>query len=363
MRVLLILCAFAAARAEQSPAERLIEAGHWKRARAMVEARLRETPGDALSNFLLSQIRGAFGDRSAPLALAEKAVALDGRTAKYHRQVAEVLGVTAQHAGAFQLLLLGRRFRKEIDAALSCDPQDLQALRDLMEFYLLAPGITGGDQRKAVEVAGQIARIDAVEGLLARARIAEFRKEIAAKESLLRQAAEAQPPKYKARIALARFYLKGGHANLNAAEAQAKTAMNLDSGRVEAYAVLAAIYADRAEWSDLDSTLAVALREVTDDPVPHYRAAERLLTAGRDPVRAERYLRVYLAQEPEGNQPSAAEARWKLGLALEAQGRAADALAEFRESMRLDPESKSTQELRRLRIARPAVASNSAGPI
>src|ERR1019366_2250782 len=99
MRLLLILCAVAVSRAEQSPAERLIEAGHWKQARSIVETHLREAPGDALSNFLLSQIRGAFGDRSTPLALAGKAVALDGRTAKYHRQVAELLGVAAQHAG------------------------------------------------------------------------------------------------------------------------------------------------------------------------------------------------------------------------------------------------------------------------
>jgi tetratricopeptide (TPR) repeat protein len=105
--------------------------------------------------------------------------------------------------------------------------------------------------------------------------------------------------------------------------------------------------------------LAVALREVPDDPVPHYRAAERLLAAGRDPIRAERYLRVYLAQEPEGNQPSASEARWKLGLALEAKGRAADALAEFKESVRLDPESKAAQEIKHLRVTRPAVESNS----
>src|ERR1035437_6467695 len=160
MRLLLILCAVAISRAEQSPAERLIEAGHWKRARTFVEARLREAPGDALSIFLLSQIRGAFGDRtSTPLALAEKAVALDGRTAKYHRQIAEVLGVTAQHAGTIQQLFLARRFRKEIDAALSLDPRDIQALGDLLEFYLLAPGIAGGDPRKAVEVAGRIAAI------------------------------------------------------------------------------------------------------------------------------------------------------------------------------------------------------------
>ena len=361
MRLLLILCAVAVSRAEQSPAERLIEAGHWKRARAIVEARLRNAPDDALSNFLLSQVRGAFGDRSTPLAFAEKAVVSDGRTGKYHRQVAEVLGVTAQHAGAFQQLFLARRFRKEIGAALSLDPRDLQALRDLLEFYLLAPGMIGGDPRKAMDIAIQIASIDYVEGLLARARIAEFHKQMAARESLLRQATQAQPPRYKAHIALAQFYLESVRTNLSAAEVQAKAAMTLDPGRVDAYAVLAAIYADRGEWSELDPTLAIAVREVPDDPAPHFRAAERLLAARRDPVRAERYLRVYLAQEPEGNQPSASEARCKLGLVLEAQGRVADALAEFRESVRLDPDSRAARELKRLRSPRPEVAPNSAG--
>src|SRR5260370_9108868 len=151
MRLLLIVCVVAVSWAEQSPAEKLIEAGHWKRARSAVEI-----PGDALSNFLLSQIRAAFGDRATPLSLAEKAVALDGRTAKYHRQIAEVLGVTAQHAGPIQQLFLARRFRREIDAALSLDPRELQSLRALLEFYLLAPGIASGDQHKAVEVAGRM---------------------------------------------------------------------------------------------------------------------------------------------------------------------------------------------------------------
>ena len=52
----------------------------------------------------------------------------------------------AQHSNAFQQLFLARRFRKEIDTALSLDSHDTQALRDLMEFYLLAPGLAGGDR-------------------------------------------------------------------------------------------------------------------------------------------------------------------------------------------------------------------------
>jgi hypothetical protein len=77
----------------------------------------------------MSQIRFAFGDNTAPLELAAKAVELDGNVGKYHRQLAEVTGVMAQHANLFQLLGLARRFKKEIDAAVSLDPNDIQALR------------------------------------------------------------------------------------------------------------------------------------------------------------------------------------------------------------------------------------------
>jgi hypothetical protein len=59
----------------------------------------------------------------------------------------------------------------------------------------------------------------------------------------------------------------------------------------------------------MEAILAAASRQIPDDPVPYYRAAERLLATGRDLARAESYLRRYLSQEPEGNQPTAAEAR------------------------------------------------------
>jgi hypothetical protein len=77
MRLACLFCAASACFAQQSAAEKLIEAGHWKRARAIVEPRIHEAPDDPLANFLLSQIRNAFGDRTTPLPLAEKAVALD----------------------------------------------------------------------------------------------------------------------------------------------------------------------------------------------------------------------------------------------------------------------------------------------
>jgi len=331
----------------------LIEAGHWKQARTLVEARIREAPDDPLSYCLLSQIRNAFGDRSTPLSLAEKAVSLDTRTAKYHRQVAEVLGVMAQHAGIVRQLFLARRFRKEIDTALGLDPRDVQALRDLLEFYLLAPGVVGGDAGKAAETAERIVAINRTEGFLAKARIAEFRKQTSETERLLRQAADSQPPSYRSRMALSQYYLAPEHPNLAAAEEQAREARKLDPSRIHAYMILAEAAADRAEWSGLEAILEASAKSVPDDFAPYYRAAERLLSKATDLPRAERYLRTYLSQPAEGNQPPHSEACWTLGLALEKQGRGKEAAAAWKESARLDPESPAVNELKRARKVSP----------
>ena len=293
---------------QQTAAEEWIESGHWKRARAVVQEKIHEALDDPLANFLMSQIRGAFGDRATPLALAEKAVSLDGHTAKYHRQVAEVLGVLAQHSSPLQQLLLARRFRKEIDRALALNPRDVQANRDLLEFYLLAPGIAGGSRQAAAAVADRIAGLDPAEGFLAKARITAARFDAAATGLLLRKAAAAQPSNYRAGLALAEFYLAPEHSNPEAAEAAALDLIRLDPGRSDGYAILAAIYADRASWDRLESILAESARRVPDDLVPYYRAAERLVARGTDFDRAEGYLRKYRSQEPEGNRPSLADA-------------------------------------------------------
>ena len=312
--ILGIILAFSA-NGQQTDAEKLIDAGHWKKARAIVEARLARNPNDALGNFLLSQIRNAFGDYTTPLPLAEKAVALDSHVAKYHRQMAEVLGLEAEHAGAIRLIFLARQFRSEIDTAVALDPHDIQAHRDLLEYYLVAPGIAGGDVQKALAVARKISELDAAEGLLAEARVASFRKQVNEAGKLLRQASGLQPQNYRARVALARFYVAPESFNPAMASSVAKDLLKLDSGRVEPYAILAQVYAEQGEWNVLDSVLNEAARQEPDDLAPYYRAAETLLAKRREPARAERYLRVYLEQEPEGNEPTVADARRKLAAA------------------------------------------------
>jgi predicted Zn-dependent protease len=296
----------------QTPAEDLIEAGHGKRARALVEPRLHETPNDPLAVFLMSQINFAFGHKEAPLDLAEKAVALAPGVAKFHRQLAEALGVKAQRSNLFQQAFLARRFKKEIEAALAIDPNDIQAQRDLMEYDLLAPGLVGGDRKQAEAVAERIGRMDRGQGFLAQARIAQFYHDPGRQELMLRKAVDAAPSKYKIRIALAQFYSKE-RVNWDAAAENARAAIEIDPARADGYSILAAAYASQGKWPELEATLAEADRAVPDDLTPHFRAAEASIVAGNNDTAARAELRKYLSQEPEGNEPTLTDARQKLG--------------------------------------------------
>ena len=320
--------------------------GHWKRAGCQ-QSCLSEAPDDPNATFLAR--RSLRVRRSPPRRrLAEKAVLLDGSVARYHRQLAEVQGLLAQHANVFQQVMLARRFRKEIGAALERDPRDTQALRDLLEFYLLAPGVVGGDVKKADAMAQQISAISGVEGFLAKARVAEFRKDRWQAEALLRRVAEIRPASYKTQVALGSF-LVSGHRDDSGAEAIARDAIALETGRVAAYCILAEVYAARGDWDALEVALSSAAKAVPDDAAPYYRAAVQLLAQHRESVRAERYLRLYLAQEPEGNQPTDADAHWKLGLALQSQGLAGNALREWKAAIQLDGESPAIHEIRKAR--------------
>lgn len=116
---------------------------------------------------------------------------------------------------------------------------------------------------------------------------------------------------------------------------------------MDGYSVMAEAAAMRRDSTAVDAVLARATENVPGDLAPYYRAAVRLLAAGGDLARARNYLSKYLTQEPEGNQPTRAEGHWKLGEVLEKLGEVAAARNEWREAVRLDPESGARSDLKR----------------
>jgi len=327
----------------------LVEQGHWRRARAAVEAALAATPNDASLRALHADVLQAFGEKAAALKEAEKAVELAPKSADAHYRLAEVVGESAQNAGPLKGLGLAKRFRKEAEAAIALDPNHVEARFGLMEFYLEAPGIAGGDKKKAAALAGEIERLAPERAWQAKARLASERKDTTAVEAIYREAAAKYPDRYAARMALANWSLAPWRNARRTAEEQALAAMAMEPGRVGPYTTVATVLAAAKRWDELDALLAKADVAVPDDLSPQYQAGRISLVEAGDAARAERHFRRYLSQPAEARAVSHAAAHWRLGQALEKQGRRDEALAEVRAAVKLDPKFEpAKKELKRM---------------
>ncbi len=324
--------------------ESLLEARHLKRLRAWAEPRVAANPNDAQAAYYLGSAKEESGDLDGALPLAEKALALDPNNARYHLLVANICIQQGQKAGIFKGMGLAHRFRDEASKAASLDPKYLDARESLMEFYFEAPGIAGGDKKKAWALADEIGKIDAVRGLLAQANLAAKEKNRAKQEELYQKALAAAPHDRHVLLEATGFYVSDSQKKYDAAEKYALEALKLDEDRVGSYAVLAIVYANGERWKDLDAILARSEKSIPDDFGAHYQAAKVLIVSGKDLSRAERYFRKYLTMQPEPGEPSWGGAHWRLGQVLEKEGKKAEAIAEMQEAVRLEPDLKPAKE-------------------
>ena len=328
----------------------LIDDGHYRRAQALIDARAAAQPDDATTLYLRARMLLIAGDAAAALPLAERAATLAPRNADHRYLVAQCVGTQAQRSGALKGLGLAKRFKREAEAALMLDPRSGETFEGLIEFYSAAPGIAGGNDKRAVALAESLVAIDPARGRLAQARLFFRDKKDDRGEAALRQALAADPNSYRVRMTLARFLADDTRKKWSEAEDHLKSALTIEPDRAGAYASLAGLYAHLERWEDLDRILAASERALPANLSPHYQAARTLLGDDREHPRAERLLRKYLAQEPEIGAPTPAHAHWRLGLVIEKQGRRPEALAEVQTALRLKPDlDDAKKDLKRLK--------------
>jgi len=348
--LLVCLALLGASAGQPANVDELIEQNHFKRAQAIVDARLHTDASDAQAHAWLCKIRISFGDPEGAIAAGERAAALAPSNATYHAWLAEACAHTAEKSSVWRGLFYVHRMKRELAAALALDPRNIDALLVEMMFNWNAPAFAGGDRARAVRIAGQIVAIDPAWGYLAHARLLQDQDADAETEQWLLKAVEAAPNFYRARLSLARFYgctARIKHYDL--AERAALDALNLDPAASGAYEVLARVYAATRRRSELESLLARAEKAVPDDLGSYESAAVALVETGQDFPRAERYLNRYLSQPPEGRQPSHAEAHLTLATLYSKEGRKADAIHQLEAALRLEPDLQPARtELKRL---------------
>jgi len=212
------------------------------------------------------------GDTKRATEFFQRAVAADPSNSAYYHWLGRTYGRRAETAGLFSALGLASKTRQNFEKAVALDPRNSEAVNDLFEFYLEAPGFMGGGVQKAAKIAEHIAELDPSEGCYARARIEEKRKEYQKAEHYLRRAMELAPHQVGRIIDLARFLAKQGR------------------------------------FKESDDTFLAAERLAPKAPKVMYARAAAYIESGRNIDTARKLLRKYVVSELTPDDPPRSEA-------------------------------------------------------
>lgn len=91
----------------------------------------------------------------------EQAVALTPESSAFHHWLGKSYGRTAERSPWFRAISLARRTRREFEIAVRLDDRNIDALRDLMEYYRRAPAFLGGSAKKARAIEQRLGELQA----------------------------------------------------------------------------------------------------------------------------------------------------------------------------------------------------------
>lgn len=206
----LLLCAVTALIASSPDLERARERYNRTDYHGSLELLKNLSEESAEEHFLAGQNHFMLGDYKRSSEAFQKAAKLAPTNSGYSLWLGRAYGRRAEMANPLSAPGYASKARQSFERSVELDPRNKEALDDLFDFYLQAPGIMGGGFDKAAGIARQIEAMDAAEGHFARSRLAEQKKEFNTAEEQLRRAVELAPSKVGRILELARFLAKRG---------------------------------------------------------------------------------------------------------------------------------------------------------
>ena len=212
-------------------------------------------------------------DFKTAVRLFEQAVEAHPRDADAHLWLGRAYGRRAERANWFSALGLAKKTVRGFERAVELDGDNREALEDLLDYYINAPGIVGGGVDKAQPIADRIAKLNAAAGECAWAAILKQREKYDEAEKRLEKAIELEPENV-------------GHV-----------------------LSLAAFKAQRGWYDASDELFKKALAMAPDSPDVWFSRAKELVRAGRRPEEARELLKKYLAAGLKPNAEPKSDAR------------------------------------------------------
>jgi tetratricopeptide (TPR) repeat protein len=165
---------------------------------------------DAETWALMGQAYFMSADYKKSVEAFEKAVAADPGNAGYVHWLGRAWGRRAESATPFMAPGYATKSRGYFEKAVEMDPRNKEALNDLFDYYLQAPGFLGGGLNRAEALLKRISALDAAEGYYAAAQLADKRKQFDKAEQSLRRAMDLAPRQVGRAIDLAKYLSKMG---------------------------------------------------------------------------------------------------------------------------------------------------------
>jgi tetratricopeptide (TPR) repeat protein len=239
----------------------------------------------------------------------EEAIDANDKVADYHYWYGAAMGSEAQGAGMMRKGFLAPKIRSAFEKTVELDPKNMDAMYGLVQYYLQAPSIVGGDKAKALEMANRMKTVDKARGHIqvANVYLADKKTDLAEKEyqALLK----LDPEKWDYQLALGNFYI---------ATKQYQKAFDQYENR---------------------------LKKEPTDMRAQYQLGKVAAVSGLQLDRGEACLKAYLTWKPGPDDPKPANAQHRLGMVYEKKGNKVEAKKCYETAVKLDPNLKEAQEL------------------
>jgi tetratricopeptide (TPR) repeat protein len=299
------------ARGDLAQVNAALQAGEADRAMAMLKSLPAPLASAAAAHNLACRVQLTLRNWDAAVQECELAVRLDGQNSDDHLWLARALGQKASRASFLTAYSLAKRVRAEFEQAARLDPRNVEALSDLGDFYVDAPGVVGGGTDKAGAVAAQLDRLDSARAAILRGRIAEK------------------------------------HGDYGTAEREYRQAIAVSPHPGPQWIVLAGFYRRRQRWTDMEAAIRSCAGPAERDRhsgAALYDGASILMETNRDPVLAVSMMKAYLASPGKTEEGPAFEGYLRLARLESRLGDAGDASRDQAEALALAHGYRPAQE-------------------
>lgn len=283
---------------------KLIEQRKYSEAQTFFESAITKNNKDADAYYFLARslmFQNKLDDAHDAI---DEAIDLNENVARYHLTRGSILGQKAMSANVISQGFLAPKIKNAFLKASVLDPANVEARISLYNYYIMAPGIMGGSDEKALDQANTVVTLNAYRGHLLLANYYNRKKDTLRAETEIKKAIKAEPNKVAGYKQLGYFYLN--RKRFSDAYAQMKKYIELEPKNPDAYDSYADVLKEEKKYDQAIEKYQEALAIDKTFAPSIFAVAECYELKGQKQKAKETY-QWFLTVEPQGRRADAAQ--------------------------------------------------------